>query len=231
MKQWILLSAIVSQQVLAAPPCSPETSPGKVCEVEIAQLHPTQPGIGLLQVNAEQQKLSQKSAKKLDNYLAKKEIPVVISPAGDYWLVDRHHLTRTLWQMGKTKTDVRIIAHLVDQKTFWQQMATNHWAWLKNEQGQRITPEQLPAHIADLPDYPYRSLAGLLQDEGYFAKKEQVYFVEFAWASWLGGKMNWAAVNADNLHERLEQAKILACEPEAKSLPGYPGKMCSAKTR
>lgn len=231
MKKWLLLSAMVSTQAFAADPCSSHITPGSLCEVAIEQLRPTQAGIGQLQVNEEQQKLAQKSAKKLDKYVIKKEIPVVISPQGEYWLVDRHHLTRTLWQMGVKTTTVKVIAHLQDKATFWQQMEKNHWVWLKNEKGQPITPEQLPAHIGDLPDYPYRSLAGLLQDEGYFDKKKQVYFVEFAWASWLGNKMGWQSVNAGNVKQRLEQAKVLACEPEAKDLPGYPGDMCSTTKR
>jgi hypothetical protein len=30
----------------------------------------------------------------------KKKIPIVIAPDGGYWLVDRHHLTKALWQQG-----------------------------------------------------------------------------------------------------------------------------------
>lgn len=231
MKKWALFFALASGPVFAAQPCTPKTPEGSLCEVNIDQLRPSQPGIGLLQVNTEQKKLATKSEKKLNKYLKKKEIPVVISPTGDYWLVDRHHLTRTLWQLGHKQTNIRIIAHLKDNTTFWQQMEANHWTWLKDEKGMPIKPEQLPEHIADLPDYPYRSLAGLLQDEGYFDKKKQVYFVEFAWATWLGNHMGWAPVNAANLNERLEQAKKLACTAEATRLPGYPGKACSVSSQ
>ncbi|WON78524.1 ParB-like protein [Serratia sp. UGAL515B_01] len=228
MKKWMLLAFIVSHQAVALSPCSPDSRVGSWCEVRLEKLHPTQPGIGQLQVDVDQTKLAKKGKDKLDSFLEKKEIPVVISPKGDYWLVDRHHLTKALWQQGVKKARVRIIARLQDNANFWQQMEENHWVWLYNERGLPVTPEQLPSHVGDLPDYPYRSLAGFLQDEGYFEKHEQVYFVEFAWASWLGKKMGWLPVNADNLTERLEQAKILACSSEAKSLPGYPGKMCQS---
>lgn len=231
MKKWILLTFIVSHPVFALSPCSTDSEVGNWCEVSIDQLHPTQPGIGQLQVDMDQAKLSKKSGSKLDNYLAKKEIPIVISPNGDYWLVDRHHLTKALWQQGVKKARVKIIAKLPDSASFWQQMEKNHWVWLYNERGLRVTPEALPNHVGDLPDYPYRALAGFLQDEGYFEKHEQVYFVEFAWASWLGKKMGWLPINSDNLTERLEQAKILACSAEAKALPGYPGKMCQSSVQ
>ena len=102
----------------------------------------------------------------------------------------------------------------------------NHWAWLKDEKGGALTPQQLPAHIGELPDYPYRTVAGLLQDAGYFDKREQVYFVEFAWASWLGQQMDWLPVDSANLADRLYQAKRLACSSKAADLPGYPGKQC-----
>jgi len=150
----------------------------------------------------------------------------VIAPDGGYWLVDRHHLTKALWQRGVKEARVKVIARLQDRANFWSQMQNNHWAWLKDERGQPLTPEQLPRHIGDLPDYPYRTLAGLLQDAGYFSKGEQVYFVEFAWASWLGRQMGWQPVNAGTLPDRLAEAKRLACGSLAGDLPGYPGKQC-----
>ncbi|MNT36421.1 putative ParB-like nuclease [compost metagenome] len=158
--------------------------------------------------------------------MKKKEIPIVIAPDGGYWLVDRHHLTKALWQQGVKAVRVKVIARLQDRASFWSQMQNNHWAWLKDERGQPLTPEQLPGHIRDLPDYPYRTLAGLLQDAGYFSKQDQVYFVEFAWASWLGQQMAWQPVNAANLADRLAEAKRLACNSKASALPGYPGKQC-----
>lgn len=229
MKRWMLLAFMVSHGAFALSPCSPDSQIGSWCEVNIEQLHPTQAGVGQLQVNATQAKLAKKSSNQLDKYMKEKEIPVVISPQGDYFLVDRHHLTTALWQHGVKKARVKVIARLQDDANFWQQMRENRWAWLNNEQGAPFSPEQLPRNIGDLSDYPYRTLAGLLQSEGYFDKTEQIYFVEFAWASWLGKKMEWQPVNADNLSERLEQAKILACQPDAEGLPGYPGKMCQSQ--
>ena len=167
------------------------------------------------------------SAKQLDKLMKKKEIPVVIAPDGSYWLVDRHHLTKALWQHGVKDARVKVIGRLQDKANFWSQMQNNHWAWLKDEKGQPLTPEQLPTRIDKLPDYPYRTLAGLLQNAGYFRKDKQVYFVEFAWASWLGKQMQWMPVDSANLAARLQQAKRLACGSDAKELPGYPGKQCS----
>ncbi|MDR5015512.1 ParB-like protein [Aeromonas veronii] len=227
MKAWLLLACVLSQGAWALAPCQSDTAVGNWCEIGIDALHPTQGGVGQIQVDETQATLAGMSAKQLDKLMKKKEIPVVIAPDGSYWLVDRHHLTKALWQQGVKDARVKVIGRLQDKANFWSQMQNNHWAWLKDEKGQPLTPEQLPTSIDKLPDYPYRTLAGLLQDAGYFRKDKQVYFVEFAWASWLGKQMQWMPVDSTNLAARLQQAKRLACGSDASDLPGYPGKQCS----
>ncbi|TNI94040.1 ParB-like protein [Aeromonas allosaccharophila] len=227
MKAWLLLACVLSQGAWALAPCQSDTAVGNWCEIGIDALHPTQGGVGQIQVDETQATLAGMSAKQLDKLMKKKEIPVVIAPDGSYWLVDRHHLTKALWQQGVKDARVKVIGRLQDKANFWSQMQNNHWAWLKDEKGQPLTPEQLPTRIDQLPDYPYRTLAGLLQDAGYFRKDKQVYFVEFAWASWLGKQMQWMPVDNSNLAARLQQAKRLACGSDASDLPGYPGKQCS----
>lgn len=229
MKLWWVMLGLLSQGAWGLEPCRPETRVGSWCQVAIAKLHPTQAGIGQLQVDETVRKLAGKDEQRLDAYMKKKEIPVVIAPDGGYWLVDRHHLTTALWQTGVREARVKVIARLQDEHQFWSQMQNNHWAWLKDERGRPITPRQLPGRIGALPDYPYRTLAGLLQDAGYFQKNKQVYFVEFAWASWLGQQMQWLPVTRENLTARLQQAKRLACTQAARDLPGYPGKQCRSK--
>ncbi|MFM4971660.1 ParB-like protein [Aeromonas veronii] len=227
MKAWLLLACVLSQSAWALAPCQSDTAVGNWCEIGIDALHPTQGGVGQIQVDETQATLAGMSAKQLDKLMKKKEIPVVIAPDGSYWLVDRHHLTKALWQQGVKDARVKVIGRLQDKANFWSQMQNNHWAWLKDEKGQPLTPEQLPTSIDKLPDYPYRTLAGLLQNAGYFRKDKQVYFVEFAWASWLGKQMQWMPVENSNLAARLQQAKRLACGSDASDLPGYPGKQCS----
>ena len=174
MKAWLLLACVLSQGAWALAPCQSDTAVGNWCEIGIDALHPTQGGVGQIQVDETQATLAGMSAKQLDKLMKKKEIPIVIAPDGGYWLVDRHHLTKALWQSGVKQARVKVIAHLQDTSSFWSQMQGNHWAWLKDEKGLPLTPEQLPAHIGDLPDYPYRTVAGLLQDAGYVDKRDQV---------------------------------------------------------
>lgn len=221
----LLLALAISQSAHAAP-CQADSAVGSWCDTALAALHPTQGGIGQLQVDDEAASLRQLSADKLAARIRKKAIPVVIGPGGQLYLVDRHHFASALLRVGVTEAPVQVIGKLPQADGFWAQMQARHWAWLYNQQGQPLAPAQLPATLSALPDYPYRSLAGWLQDEGYFSKKDDVYFVEFAWASWLGNKMGWADVTAATLPARLAQAQQLACSPQASTLPGYPGKAC-----
>ncbi len=109
-----------AKQVLS--PCQPELHVGSQCRLAINALHPTQPGLGLLQVEKEVEQLKSKSAKKLWAWAQKKRIPVVIGPDGRYWLVDRHHLTRALWSLGMRKVPVVIEGILTEPTLFWSQM-------------------------------------------------------------------------------------------------------------
>lgn len=222
---WLVLLA-VAPLAWGEDACRPETPVGTVCRLAIAEARPTQPGIGLLQVRQELPSLGEKSDSKLWKHLLKKRIPVVIGPDAGYYLVDRHHLTRELWALGRREMPVVIEGRLGNPATFWHDMQQRHWAWLADERGRPVKPEALPRRIQDLPDYPYRSLAGYAQDAGLFAKRDEVYFVEFAWARYLGERMGWAPVTGATLAERLRQATRLACQPAAASLPGYPGEAC-----
>jgi len=122
MRVWMLLACVLSQGAWALAPCEQTSQVGSWCEVSIDQLHPTQGGVGQLQVDTTVAELADKSEKQLDKLMKKKEIPVVIAPDGGYWLVDRHHLTKALWQQGVKAVRVKVIARLQDRASFWSQM-------------------------------------------------------------------------------------------------------------
>ena len=121
MRTWILLALAISQGAWALAPCERQSQVGSWCEANIAALHPTQGGVGQIQVDNTQAELAGKSAKQLDKVMKKKEIPIVIAPDGGYWLVDRHHLTKALWQLGVKQVRVKVIARLQDKASFWSQ--------------------------------------------------------------------------------------------------------------
>ncbi|MCV5767740.1 hypothetical protein OFN22_30085, partial [Escherichia coli] len=88
MKAWLVLACVLSQSAWALVPCQSDTAVGNWCEIGIDALHPTQGGVGQIQVDETQATLAGMSAKQLDKLMKKKEIPVVIAPDGSYWLVD-----------------------------------------------------------------------------------------------------------------------------------------------
>lgn len=121
---------------------------------------------------------------------------VVVGPNGQLYLTDGHHTFTTLWELKDGGADlpvfVRVAANFSDSPnlgSFWSQMQANNYVWLRDAQGNAITPEQLPASLglAALADDPYRSLVYLTRDMGY--KNSGVpEFAEFYWGMWLRGQ-------------------------------------------
>lgn len=210
----------------AISPCTPQISDGAICEIDLALLRPTQFGVGLLQVSDEMRKLKRKTPGGVRKAALKKRIAVVIGPKGDMWLVDRHHFSRALWELGVRRVPVSIIGRIDQHDDFWQAMKASNWAWLYDERGNPRDPADLPQKINELPDYSYRSLAGFAEDLHLFNKPEKGFFVEFSWAKYFGDQLNWVPVTAENLSQRLDQARRVACQPTAAALPGYPGAAC-----
>ena len=149
-----------------------------------------------MQVDTTARELADKSEKQLDKLMKRKRSPSSSRRmgllAGGQAPPDQGAVAA-----GVKQVRVKVIARLQDRANFWSQMQNNHWAWLRMN-GSTLTPEQLPGHIGELPDYPtapWRAVAGC----GLLQQEDQVYFVEFAWASWLGQQMAWQPIDEVNL--------------------------------
>ncbi|WP_035060772.1 ParB-like protein [Andreprevotia chitinilytica] len=221
MNRLFALLLLLVATALQAAPCRKSTPVGDYCQLPFTKLHPTQPAIGLMQVEDEMQSYTGKTPQELDQLMRKKEIPVVIGPKGRFYLTDRHHLSSALWRLHVPTATVMVIGKINDPKQFWPQMQERHWAWLYDQHGAPLPPKQLPKSLADLKDDPYRSLAGYAASADYYGKAEHAYFVEFAWARYFGDKLDWQPINRDNLAATMETIKPLVCLPAASELPGY----------
>ncbi|QNM97390.1 ParB-like protein [Chitinimonas koreensis] len=217
-----LLALVAALPAAALPPCSADSRPGERCEVALAALRPTQPVVGLLQVEDKAAELAAKSPAKLERYLEKRPIPLVIGPDGGFYLTDHHHLARALLLLGRKQAGAKVVDRLGDPAQFWNTMAARHWAWLRDPHGRPIEPRQLPARVADMADDPYRALAGLAEDRGAY-RDTDAWFQEFHWARYFGERMGWRPIERANLDAALREAVRLACEPAAAGLPGYAG--------
>lgn len=218
-----LCLSLPAARAVAAPPCSRTVPVNAHCEIRIAELRPTQPAIGLIQVEERAARMSPG----LDGaaYTRTRPLPAVQSPDGAFYVTDGHHLISTLHRIGAQKVSVRILARFdkqTGQSNFWKEMQARRWVYLFDTKGNPILPSALPKRFGDLADDPYRALAGYAQEAGYYGRSD-VYYAEFYWARYFGTRMGWQPVDRLNLLHALQAAERLACLPDAQHLPGYAG--------
>jgi hypothetical protein len=225
--------------------CDAQSREGAVCLCAISALHPTQSSVGMKEVEIKAEKLEAKAEEgsKADflSYLRKdkRQEPVVIGPSGIFYITDHHHLARALYQIGVTETYCKIVDDLSGMKpdAFWKQLEDKNEVYLKDENGNPITPQDLPGSVKDLSNNPFRSLAGAVRELCGFKKRDASSsgedFLEFHWADYF--RAHWAetGIAKEDIDERFNDAASaalrLAASRDAHDLPGYTGKMsCGA---
>src|SRR5882757_4585831 len=90
--------------------------------IPILSLRPTQMTVGMREVKEKRKRWRKhKSGKKQAELLGKHMIPVVVGPDGLYYVIDHHHLARSLHEEGVKDVLVSIVADLtmVDRNAFW----------------------------------------------------------------------------------------------------------------
>ncbi|AXK38736.1 ParB/Srx family N-terminal domain-containing protein [Crenobacter cavernae] len=212
----------------AEPVCSAKLEVGTRCVATLASLRPTQPAVGLMRVEDEAASLAGLSPDALEKRLKKRRVPLVAGPDGALYLVDRHHQSRALLRLGQREVPARLVGRLDKATTFWNDMQARHWAWLRDAAGRPLPPEKLPATLAELPDDPWRSLAGYAEDAGFVGKSGDGYFAEFVWAEWLVTRLP-APPTRDSLDDDLATVKRLICVVPTAKLPGEPGRACAKR--
>ena len=203
--------------------------------VAILDLRPTQFTVGMREVKAkrkhwrdertkrDERKKRDEYTKKVEEFLGKHMIPVILGPKGRYYVIDHHHLARALHDEGVKDVAVSVIANLsnLDRDAFWFVMENHDWTHLFNANGRRRPYGDLPKSVDKLIDDPFRSLAGELRRAGGFAK-DTTPFSEFLWADFLRRRMKRKAVET-NFDRALEKALQLAKSVDANYLPGWCG--------
>jgi hypothetical protein len=217
---WFL---ILPPDLAAATPFDPGLSPHTLCEVPVSILRPTQPSVGMKEVEMRAEKLRQLSPEKLQKYLSKKVAPIVIGPAGIPYLLDHHHLARALIlsRAGNSLVaEVKENWSKLSEPGFWAKMKAQNWVYLRDQTGKPISdPRNLPTSIEAMHDDPYRSLSWLVREQGGYHETDDPY-AEFQWADFFR-----ARIQLDNTTNALDQATApavtLAHSPDAHNLPGY----------
>ena len=117
----------------------------------------------------------------------------VIGPGGQPYLTDGHHTLTSFWEAPgagpDTRVRLRITANLKDAtpQAFWSAMQSQGWTWLKDADGNTITPEQLPAGLGlkSFANDQYRGTLFFVRDVGYSQDDTSPAFQEFYWGQWL----------------------------------------------
>ncbi|MGY2378145.1 ParB/Srx family N-terminal domain-containing protein [Pseudomonas sp. SDO524_S393] len=132
---------------------------------------------------------------------------VVVGPAGQLYLTDGHHSFTTLWEVPGGGPQLKMWVKVTDDfsdspdmKRFWQRMEAARKVWLKDNQGQTLPPEQLPAHLGfkNLQDDTLRSLVYFSRKAAYGKPDDSEVapeFLEFYWGNWLRSQIDLGAFN------------------------------------
>jgi len=234
------------------PELTQDAPQGALRQVKVSELKPTQNAVGFDEVHDKTARYSPKSREDLKDYLLVHSVPVVIGNSGRFYLTDHHHMANALWRTaeGENKAGIdtgnaRVVArvqynrHGLEGYPFWKEMHQLRLVYLfDNYGGGPIRPKDLCAHIKDLANDPYRSLAWAVRQRYGYAKSPHA-FAEFLWADFFRIRIiidNWILkdkireedVLIGNLPEEhrkeiIDDAMNLARSPEAAGMPGYLG--------
>ncbi|MBK8890335.1 MAG: ParB/Srx family N-terminal domain-containing protein [Dechloromonas sp.] len=187
----------------------------KGCWIDVNDLHPTQSAVGMGAVACKSGKIKRKADEgKLNDWLLEDNrwVPLVRGPGGKFYLTDHHHLSTAVLNADIPDKQKRLYAYLLKDwshmkaEVFWENMKTENLTWLKNPDGQPITPKELPATIDKLQDDPLRTLSAWVRSSCGYVKCNppgvtdddaaetcagrlsdvdcaSAFFVEFKWAA------------------------------------------------
>jgi len=191
--------------------------------VKIKDLRPTQITVGMREVLDKRKRWRESGKKKSEKFLGRHMIPVIRGPKGYGYIIDHHHLARALHDEGQKDVAIAVVADLskLDIDAFWTVMDNHSWMHPFDDKGERRHYKDIPKHVTDMVDDPFRSLAGELRRAGGFAK-DTTPFSEFLWADFLRRRMKRKVVDRD-FDRAIEKALQLGRSMDADYLPGWCG--------
>lgn len=177
-----------------------------IMEFDIPDEHPTQFDVGRFEEKVKAKDFEKMSKKKLRRYQRKHPCPLVVDDKGNlritdeqhrasaFTLAEHHSVLRALRKNGEATMYGYIRdsypVYLEESKKAGKEplsiedwMTKNNYVFLE-DRGKLRPYDELPAHVTDMGNDAYRSLAGLLENEAYDLKPG-VYFAQFKVADWL----------------------------------------------
>ncbi len=203
-------------------PCTSSTSAGTLCTCQIAELHPTQMCVGLIEVKNKENAFQGLNSNDRMDYLKKHPEPTVIGTGAKLYITDHHHLARALSDLGVESTYCNILTNdsNLDLESFWQKMDRDHLVYAYDENGHGPLPyTSLPNDVTGLKDDIYRSLAAAVSDaRGY--DHSTIPFADFQWANYFRTRISLNELE-HNFNQATQDALQLAHSDSARGLPGY----------
>jgi hypothetical protein len=189
----------------------------------VLNLKPTQGVVGMKSVEVKTKMFERISRSERHEYLKENPVPVIKGPNQELYMIDHHHMSRSLFDSDHSKIYVEIVRDWSDLSLpdFWEKMDKAGFAYLQDTAGNKITPADLPTSITDLKDDPFRSLAYFARKQGAY-EKSMIPFAEFQWAAFYRQYFTEQDLEKDFV-ETLNKALDLSFTREAAQLPGYKG--------
>jgi hypothetical protein len=196
-----------------------------VATVRLSRLRPTQFTVGYSEVSIKAQEWAGLAKKRRKSEIEHHVFPAVLGPLREYFIIDHHHLGIALIDEGVKEVLVAVLDDLswLDTLVFWRTMEFRSWSHPYDRRGQRCDYREMPRHLTQLQDDPYRSLAGLVRRAGGFAKDEEP-FVEFLWADFFRPRVPARLIKREQKRATALGLR-LARSREARYLPGWTGKV------
>jgi hypothetical protein len=194
---------------------------GKLHEVEIHKLRPTQITVGLIEVHDKRVKLESLKKHEQQDFLLAHPIPAVWGPDGKLYITDHHHLGRACCEADVETGFFSIEDDFskVPIAQFWPRMNEAKWVHPINQHGDPRPFTDIPDHLEQLINDPYRSLAGYVRNAGGYDKTPTA-FAEFLWADFFRPRVVIGPTRPD-FDTAVASALKLAGTPAAQHLPGF----------
>jgi hypothetical protein len=196
-----------------------------LARVRLARLRPTQLTVGYIEVTLKAEEWARMPRKQRQLEIAQHVFPAVLGPEHQYFIVDHHHLGIALIEEGIRQVQVAVLDDLswLETAVFWQTMEFRSWSHPYDRRGRRCDFKDMPRHLNQLTDDPYRGVAGLVRRAGGFAKNQEP-FVEFLWADFFRRRIPARMIKREP-HRATELGLKLARSSQARYLPGWSGKV------
>lgn len=219
----ILLFLLFYTLPAEAKPCSRFLEKNDKCVANVLKLRPGQGGVGILDVDQREALVREMAAdpQLLKRYLKDNRMDVVISPSGEYHLIDGHHHALAMQRAGIKNVHVRVVKNFSGwtQAEFWEEMRKRGWVRLKDEKGNPIPISKLPKTVRGLKNDPYRSLARAVQSSGA-VEDVGVTMAEFEWADFFRKRIPIEELEKD-WEGSVKKSIQLSFQKQTENFPGH----------